>query len=317
MLLISENEGYIAIRTGRFTSFDIYLVKTDKDGVFSWGKAVASDNIHQSASDIIRASDGNYVIAGAEQVNGPFLGYVAIVNSSGDFTCDYTSGISRLFSSLIEVKDEGNAPYFVVTGSIHNLSDRSGDIYIQQLIYNKNANNIVEGWAIQLQRDCNQKAISIIETAKGGFIIAGNRSQTTTGRGGIYLVEIVPDTTYPEFKIVLEKTISSLQGIVSLKTISPTSDNGYILGGTLNQNNSGNLDYFLLKIDSNGEVNENWGGFKTYGSNYVDSAGSVQETAEGGFVVVGQVGDSEGSDDLYIVKTDGLGNMIWENPVLL
>ena len=80
-------------------------------------------------------------------------------------------------------------------------------------------------------------------------------------------------------------------------------------------------DMYLLKIDADG--NKVWE--KTFGmkNNRSDAGYSIQQTSDGGYIIVGQtfwhVLDSEGAiswndarSDVYLVKTDANGNVIWE-----
>jgi len=50
---------------------------------------------------------------------------------------------------------------------------------------------------------------------------------------------------------------------------------------------------------------------RTYGGSANDEGSSVVQTADGGYIVVGY-GHTIGGQDVYIVKTDSIGNMIWE-----
>ncbi|MEW6592839.1 MAG: hypothetical protein AB1305_04085 [Candidatus Hadarchaeota archaeon] len=83
----------------------------------------------------------------------------------------------------------------------------------------------------------------------------------------------------------------------------------YIIAGETRSFGAGVArDAFLAKIDSLGSVL--W--LKTYGGAASESGHSVAGTPDGGYVVAGWTSSSgNGSDDVYLVKTDNSGENIW------
>jgi hypothetical protein len=67
-------------------------------------------------------------------------------------------------------------------------------------------------------------------------------------------------------------------------------------------------DFFLIKTDANGDIT--WA--KTYGGTNNDRAYSVQQTSDGGYIVAGYTWSfSMGYYDIFLIKTDANGNVIW------
>lgn len=88
-----------------------------------------------------------------------------------------------------------------------------------------------------------------------------------------------------------------------------TSTNGYVTG------NHGGQDIWVTKIDANGNLQ--WQ--KSYGGSLSDACFEISATNDGGYVVAGRSASSDGdvalnkgSDDYWIFKIDGAGNLLWE-----
>ncbi|MCX5638018.1 MAG: hypothetical protein NTX52_10065, partial [Planctomycetota bacterium] len=65
----------------------------------------------------------------------------------------------------------------------------------------------------------------------------------------------------------------------------------------------------LLKTDASGNIE--WDS-RFGGADYVEFS-SVQQTKDGGYIAAGWTGSfGHGLEDVYLVKTDGSGNMTWE-----
>ncbi|MFI5219541.1 MAG: T9SS type A sorting domain-containing protein [Bacteroidia bacterium] len=114
----------------------------------------------------------------------------------------------------------------------------------------------------------------------------------------------------------------------NLFSVQQTSDGGYILGGSSISNISGdktenclgNWDYWVIKIDSIGNIQ--WQ--NTIGGNGDDELFSVQPTNDGGYILGGGSGSNISGDkteniigmwDYWIVKLDASGNIQWQNTI--
>ena len=110
-----------------------------------------------------------------------------------------------------------------------------------------------------------------------------------------------------------------------LYSLQNTSDGGFILGGfslsgisgDKSQGTQGSWDYWIIKTDSLGI--KQWD--KDFGGTDVDYLYSIQQTSDHGFILGGISssginGDKTqacwGGTDYWIVKTDSLGNKLWD-----
>ncbi|WP_374504542.1 T9SS type A sorting domain-containing protein [Flavobacterium sp.] len=187
---------------------------------------------------------------------------------------------------------------------------------------------------------------SIKGTQDGGFILAGTSSSNqgmdkqsdSKGLSDFWVVKL--DAKGQE---LWQQTIGG-SGQEDLLTVIPTRDGGYLLGGSSSsaktiisttstlktqstakedltlktESTRGSMDYWIVKLDSKGNVM--WQ--KTYGGRYSDLLRSLEQTKDGGFILGGysnspQSGDktaaSIGIGDYWIIKTDELGAIEWQN----
>ena len=120
-----------------------------------------------------------------------------------------------------------------------------------------------------------------------------------------------------------------------LYAVQETSDKGFILGGSSNSALSGiktedNIgapgtnDYWIVKVDSLG--NFEWE--NTIGGNSQDWLTSIEQTSDGGYIIGGYSASGISGDkteaanigggwgyDYWVVKTDSLGTIEWENTI--
>jgi hypothetical protein len=89
---------------------------------------------------------------------------------------------------------------------------------------------------------------------------------------------------------------------------APTSDGGYIIAGSTWGWGQGKSDILLLRTGADG--NEIW--LRTFGGKGKEHGFSVQEISEGGYIIAGQTASfGAGKDDVYLIKTDTDGSMVW------
>lgn len=92
------------------------------------------------------------------------------------------------------------------------------------------------------------------------------------------------------------------------QAVCNTYDNGYIIAGASSGLGHGATDAYLFKIDSVG--NCVWS--RNYGTNNIEWANSIVETPDSGYAVLGYTnGIGNGGYDMYLLRLDSLGNLLW------
>ncbi len=145
-------------------------------------------------------------------------------------------------------------------------------------------------------------AYSVQQTSDGGYIVAGYTGSFGAGGWDIFLIK-----TYANGNVQWAKTYGGIDFDFAY-SVQQTSDGGYIVAGDTRSFGAGYYDIFLIKTDANGNVQ--WA--KTYGGTNDDRASSVQQTSDGGYIVAGHTFSfGAGSYDIFLIKTDANGNVIW------
>jgi len=124
----------------------------------------------------------------------------------------------------------------------------------------------------------------------------------------LVLLNVSPVALFTQFAyaVTFAKTYGGGGGDYAL-SVQQTSDGGYILAGYTYSFGAGLSDAFLVKTDANGNII--WA--KTYGGTDYDLAHSVQQTSDGGYIMAGYTGSFSVGGDLFLIKTDANGNIIW------
>jgi len=157
----------------------------------------------------------------------------------------------------------------------------------------------IEEWSRTYGGGLNDVAYSVVQTADGGYIIAGG-AETVTDSGQVYIVKTGADGA-----VEWERTYGGPDWDVA-RSIRQTADGGYIVAGYSDSTALSSIR--VLRLDADGD--SIWE--RTYGGVDFDRAYAVEETADGGFIVAGATEFfSTGCSQMCLLKLYSNGDEEW------
>jgi len=189
---------------------------------------------------------------------------------------------------------------YIIAGGTYSMGAGYADVY---LIKTDPSGNLV--WQKTFGGADDDYGYSVQQTTDEGYIIAGYTNSLGAGSYDVYLIK-----TDSSGNLIWQKTFGGTGWDVSY-SVQQTTDGGYIIvGGT---DSFAFYDVYLIKTDSAGNLI--WE--KTLGGPIFDEdlevGHSVQQTSDGGYIIGGnKYSISLGGYEVYLIKTDSSGNLIWE-----
>src|SRR5690606_4513312 len=293
----------------------------------AWQKSLGGSN-GDSSKSIKQTVDGGYIVAGSSGSNdGDVTGnhggsdfWITKINSGGTIEWQKSLGGSsdEQAHSVQQTADNG----YVVAGlSVSSDGDVGGnqgnyDFWIVKL----SPSGSIQ-WQNSLGGSESDTAYDIKQTSDGGYLILGNSSSMdgdVTGNHGFadyWLVKLNANG-------MLEYQNSfGGSGFDLAREIQLTNDGGHILVGNSASNdgdvtgNHGSGDYWVVKISQTGSLV--WQ--KSFGGSDGDYANSIKQTEDGGYIIAGtsysndgDVTESYGNGDYWIIKISETGNIEWQ-----
>jgi len=278
-------------------SSDVYLIKTDENGLEQWSQTYGGTN-HDGGHSVQQTTDGGYIICGYTKSFGVFHdAYLIKTDGNGIEQWSQTFdgyGSFDGFSSVQQTTDDGYIMCGYTDNYIDNYSD--DDVYLI-----KTDVNGVEQWSQTYNFSNNEYGYSVDQTTDGGYIIVGTLEPLSGSiMSGIVLIKT---DSYGNQQWYQYYSVSNYE---YGESVQQTSDGGYIICGHSGYFVSNNQDVYLIKTD--GEGVEQWS--QTYGETDTTDMGiSVQQTIDGGYIVGGTSSSIETGDDIYLIKTDSEGTL--------
>jgi hypothetical protein len=276
---------------------DLLLLKYDRSGSLSWART-ASLGSEDLVSSVRQTADGGYILAGYTSTSRYEGRDVLLLkyNSAGVLEWARTTGGSNddIAQSVWQTADGG----YVVAGETRSYGAGLTDV----LLLKYDSAGTLE-WARTAGGSYYDDALSVQQTADGGYVVAGSTSSYGMGYEDVFLLKYDSEGT-----LSWAKTTGGNDEDMA-RSVQQTADGGYIVAGWTGSYGAGDRDVLVLRYDNSGMLE--WA--RTTGGSSSDDACAVQQTTDGGYVVAGTTVTlgPVGSAGISLLKYDSAGTLEW------
>ena len=272
---------------------DVYLVKTNADGIVSWSTAFGGATKSDFGYAVRQTADGGYIISGLSATAGSGDRDMLLIKttSTGTLTWSKTyGGASGDEARSVEQTSDGG---YIMCGFTQSYNNG-----YQMYVIKTNSLGVVS-WSKTIGGGSMELGYSVKETSTGEFIVLGYTDGYGAGGVDVALVKLSAAGA-----VAWSKTYGGSGDDYGL-SLTIAADGGYAIAGRTSSYGAGGGDYYLIKTNSEGV--HQWS--KAYGGSTLDQAGNIRQTNDGGFLLTGiTTSFGAGLRDAFIVKTDASGN---------
>jgi hypothetical protein len=223
----------------------------------------------------------------------PFFGF-------GQWTKFYHNNQMQFISNAEQTTDGG----YIVSGVTKAPGSTSGGNDYDMIIMKTDINGD-SLWSKVFGGYEEDVVNKIIQTSDGGYALVGYSENLDTNNIP-YSFILKTDTNGDSLWM---KPLTRNDEVFSFEQ---TSDGGYIYTGYASDTGATSVNFLLVKTDDLGNII--W--WKKYlGSFYQAAAFNVQQTTDGGYIIGGVSVESNGSYDLFIIKTNDVGDTTWTRQI--
>lgn len=218
-----------------------------------------------------------------------FIFFISIISFGGEAQITFQKTFGGLGFDVSNCVQQTSDSGYVLVGQTNSFGTGNDDVYlIKTNMYGDTL------WTKTYGGTGYETGRSVQQTNDGGYIVCAGNSNYSTG-------------------VRLLKT-NSIGDTIWTRTfdgggfsVQQTPDSGYIMTGARIWG-SGGWDLYFIKTNMLGDTIWN----KTFGGSNNDFGYSGQQTSDGGYISVGTtLSFGAGSYDVYVVKTDPNGNLMW------
>jgi len=273
---------------------DAWLIRTDSLGDTLWTETLGGAG-EDYAHSVWETRDGGYVLGGYTSSYGAGDDdlWLLKTDASGNTLWAIALG-GEMEDRAYSVQQTADGGY-AVAGWTKSFGAGTRDAW---LIKTDSLGDTA--WAEALGGEMDDRAYSVRQTTDGGFILVGRTNSPGGGARDAWLVktDCTGDTVWT-------RTFGG-EAYDDGHSVQQTGDGGYVLAGQTFSYGAGGGDAWLIKTDSLGD--SVWA--RTFGGAGYEDARSVRQTADGGYIVAGYTESfGAGEADVWLIKTDSLGNV--------
>lgn len=282
---------------------NVWLVKLDSSGNISWQRTFAGGSGAESGGLVRQTADGGYYLACHTPAFGNGgEGWILRLDSAGSVLWQETHGGTSSESVWsIEPTSDGGSVFGGDTTSFGSLDQNSWAV--------KLTNSGTVAWAT---RRCigsgiqpsgyRQHVRTILSDGSGGYATLVE-VEAPTGSSGVLFQHLDANGVASGAKHFISSSISA-----EPVAMDRAGDGGWFVSG-ISIGSGGNSDGLLMKLNSTGSPA--WQ--KRIGDGGTSTFLDGRSTSDGGYVAVGEAeSPSDGSRDVWVVKFDASGGVMWQ-----
>jgi len=215
------------------------------------------------------------------------------LHAQNSFQRIITVGFSS-FSNANSIQQTSDGGY-ILAGTDSSSAAQNRDVFLVKT--DANGDTL---WARSYGTNGFEYGQYVIQCGDGGYLAVGTSESTNWN---VYLIKTDANGDS------LWTRLLGAGGDDEANSVQETSDGNFIIAGYTNSYGAGNYDYFLAKIDNNGNIL--WS--NAYGTLQDELGYFVQETTDKGFIFSGAAAALNSTIDAYVIKTDSVGAVQWSN----
>ncbi|MFX0173134.1 MAG: hypothetical protein ACFE9L_14650 [Candidatus Hodarchaeota archaeon] len=222
--------------------YDMWLVKTDADGTAQWNQTYGGP-VDDEAYTLLQTTDGGFALGGVTKSYGTSWNNMWLVKTDANGTAQWNKTYNRPYGdykrAFIETTDDG----FALVGYSPSLDPDDWDMWLIKT----NAYGTVQ-WNQTYGGSRVEEAFTLIQTADGGFALAGVTHSYNAGSRDMWLVK-----TYSNGTFQWSQAYGGLGFDIPYALIQ-TTDGGFALAGYTHSFGAGDNDMWLIKTDAEGKI---------------------------------------------------------------
>jgi len=297
----TNDGGYIivgSIGSNNPWNSDVRLIKVDSTGNDEWIQTFGGEGSDDGYC-IQQTIDGGFIISGLTNSfgNGVEDGWLIKTDSNGEEEWNQTYG-GQYNDYLLSVQQTNDGGY-IATGYTNSRIPDVNDVWMVKTDSTGN-----EQWDQTFGGGADDFGKNIHQTVDEGYIIVGVTESFSAGIRDVLLIKT--DSTGNE---QWHQTFGD-DGWNEGYSLKQTNDGGYIIIGNTESLVAVYLDVWLIKTDSDGEVE--WE--QTFGGTDDDWGTGVDQTGDSGYIIIGNTDPFfSGNWDVLLIRVDSEGNEIIES----
>lgn len=297
----TSDGGYIAAgysMVGTPPRQDAWLVKFRPNGDEEWSETYGSP-AKESATDVVQTPDGGYAFSGWTSA-GAYDAVLVKTNSAGtlEWFKRYGGAEGDDATALSLTADGG----YVISGTTATYG-----YYDAWVIKTDDSGN--EQWDRTFSTAVSYDTfLSIQQTRDGGYVMTGYTDTQDKMGYQMWAVKLTPNTYYVDWM----SQFGDKELMDSFESVIQTAEKDYVAAGYTQASSEDLADFWIVRADSVGGLK--WE--STFGGPKTDRCFEVAQAADNGFVLVGYTNSfGAGGDDIWVVKTDARGDLVWDKPI--